>query len=105
MTPLIMFDARTIRVLKQSFGQDKPFVVAGLNPIVGNKGDRVTLANACSVVAIPRVMGLEVGQVLYVGTDDEVYAWPSDMVMEFASVSDNQTRAIAYALRPILSDD
>lgn len=101
MTPVILFDGRTIRMIKTVFGTDKPFVVVAKNPIIDSMGHRVTVASASGAMTFPRVLGLEVGQVLYLGTDEEVYEWRKDMEMEFPSVSDNQNSSQAFVLRNV----
>lgn len=97
---VINFNEQTNALLVSHFGTNKPFVVSGVMPIVGNKGDRVYLSNGPTTVTVPNVMGLRIGDKLYIAEDNSVYEWQQHFNVEVTPVSNNQQQAQAYGLVP-----
>ncbi|QZE57920.1 hypothetical protein MPK70_gp044 [Erwinia phage pEa_SNUABM_33] len=112
MTPVIRFDAKTRELLAKIFGIHKPFFVVRRDTIIGGPGPdsdlgsalgfRVYLSNGTNTVTVPRVKGLDLGDKLYLGEDEEVYEWHPHFDREYMAVGDSQPEALAFELHPII---
>lgn len=100
---VIHFGEETTAVLLTNFGVNTPFVVTRVDPIEGDKGDRIFVSNGAKAVSIPRVQGLRFGDMLYLAEDNFIYEWERHFPMESTPVSNNQDKAQAFVMRPVLN--
>ncbi|QZE56242.1 hypothetical protein MPK67_gp045 [Erwinia phage pEa_SNUABM_32] len=103
-TPVIRFDEQTRQLLAKIFGIHKPFFVVRRDTIIsgGDLGFRVYLSNGTNTVTVPRVKGLDLGDKLYLGDDEEVYEWHPHIGCTYMAIGDNQPEALAFGLHPIV---
>lgn len=97
---VIHFGEHTNKMLRAHFGTDKPFVVSCVLPTEDDKGDRVYLSNGPTTITVPNVIGLRIGDKLYISEDNEVYEWHNHFPVPATPVSNNQQQAQAYGLVP-----
>ena len=104
-TPTIHFKEKTVELLAKVFGRNKPFIVVRRDAIVEAEkrfGDRVYFSNGTHTVTVPNIQGLDLGDKLYLGEDNEVYEWHPHFERPYVAVPNNQDEAQAFGLHPIV---
>lgn len=105
MTPAINFKQETRELLARYFGFNKPFVVVRKDTILENDkpfGERIYFSNGPTLITVPNIQGLSLGDMYYIGEDHEVYEWQKHFDVAQSTCTNNQTEALAFGLHPIV---
>ena len=104
--PLIRFNKQTVDMLAKYFGTTKPFFVVRKDTIIVNDlpthRHRVYFSNGTHTVTVPDVLGLNIGDAVYL-TGNELYEWQSHFQTHETFCSSNQKEALAYTMQPIIN--